>query len=64
MGTRLVRAALTVAGILAAFIVGLHLGAAHAAPRLVAFGCIGAAGPIYADAESDLPRCLDIQTTN
>lgn len=58
------RAAVTCAAICAAFIAGLHLGAAHAQPRLVGWACIGAAGPIYADAESDMPRCLTIETTN
>jgi hypothetical protein len=47
-----------------AFVAGLHLGSANAAPRLVGFGCIGAAGPIYADQESAFPRCLSIESTN
>jgi hypothetical protein len=48
----------------AAFLAGLHFGAVHAQPRLVGFGCIGADGPLYADAESDFPRCLDIHPAN
>jgi hypothetical protein len=31
-------------------------------PRLVAFGCDGAAGPLYAREESDLPRCDVVET--
>jgi len=45
-----------------AFIAGLHIGTAAApSPRLVGIGCLGAAGPIYADSESDFPQCLTIE---
>ena len=44
-----------------AFIAGLHLGTATAQPRLVGIGCLGAAGPIYAEEESDFPQCLTIE---
>ena len=30
-------------------------------PPLVALGCIGASGPIYAYEESDLPECTSIE---
>lgn len=29
-------------------------------PRLAGYGCVGANGPIYADAESDFPPCVEI----
>lgn len=52
----------------ATFILGFALGAIVTAPlvrpydgpRLVGFDCLGAAGPIYADEESDFPPCLQI----
>lgn len=30
-------------------------------PRLVAYGCEGASGPLYAVEESDLPRCEAVE---
>ena len=52
----------------AAFALGALLGACitpqfarpYYGPRLVALGCPGAAGPIYADKRTDFPRCAQI----
>jgi hypothetical protein len=52
----------------AIFALGLLVGACLAAqlvrpyegPRLAGYGCAGAAGPIYADEESDFPICREI----
>lgn len=37
------------------------MGEAGHVPRLIGLGCIGAHGPIYADEETDLPQCLQIE---
>lgn len=54
-------AALFAAGALIGAAITAPLVRPYEGPRLVGFGCIGAAGPIYADEESDFPQCLQIQ---
>lgn len=41
----------------------LQLAPERTGPRLVGYGCIGAGGPLYADAESDFPQCAEIVRT-
>jgi len=43
-----------------AFVAGLHVGE-RSGPRLIGHGCLGANGPLYADAESSFPQCLTIE---
>lgn len=40
------------------FAAGLCIGHSIGTPRLVAIGCEGTSGPIYANEESDLPPCV------
>ena len=59
------RAALALAGALAAFMAGAAWQASRAPqPRLVGLGCESVPGPIYAQEESDFPRCAVIQPAN
>lgn len=48
---------------LSCILAGAAIGAHLATPPLVAYGCNGAAGPIYAWEESDFPLCAFITET-
>ena len=56
------KAAAILSAVLVAFVVGMISGNALAfQPRLVGFGCEGAAGPLFAIEESDFPQCEAIE---
>lgn len=53
-------AALIAAGACFGLLAGVNLARPYYGPRLAGYGCIGAAGLLYADEESDFPRCARI----